>query len=256
MMRKLAFAIATLCCLLCCGLALAVPAIPALTEPVMDQAGLLRPETLRYLNGELRRLHESGGSQIAVLIIPSLEGEELEPFSIRVADQWKLGSATKDNGVLLLMAVKERKLRIEVGQGNEAVLTDVQSSRIIRNGMTPLFRSGDFDSGIITGVAHIVALTDPTFVMSQGGQGQLRRLRDDQGRNAFPVIIFIIIVIIILISNRRGGRGGGFGSGFGGGFIGGFGAGGGFGGGFGGGSSGGFGGGGGGFSGGGASGGW
>lgn len=256
-MRKIALYVATLFCLSFIGSALlqGAPVIPALTDPVMDTAGLLQPETVRYLNDELRRLKDSGGSQIVVLTVPTLDGDEIEPYSVRVASEWKLGTEKKDNGVLLVMAVQERKLRIEVGQGNEGVLTDVQSGRIIRQGITPLFKSGDYDGGIISGVASIVALTDPDFVMSQGEEQHAgRSVRSSGGHNAFPIIFFIIIVIIVLLSNR-GGRGG-FGSGLAGGFIGGFGAGGGFGGGGGRGSSGGFGGGGGGFSGGGASGGW
>lgn len=257
-MRKFAITIATLFCLNFLGLPCleAAPVIPALTDPVMDTAGILQPQTVRYLNDELRRLKESGGSQIAILTIPKLDGDEIESYSIRVATEWKLGTEAKDNAVLLVVAVEDHKLRIEVGQGNEGVLTDAQSSRIIRQGITPLFKSGDYDSGIVTGVAGIVALTDPGFVMSQGEQRQVRHSRSGGGQHGFPIIFFIIFVIIVLISNRRGGRGGGFGSGLAGGFIGGFGAGGGFGGGGGGGSGGGFGGGGGGFSGGGASGEW
>ena len=233
---------------LCCGAVWAAPAIPALTDPVMDQAGLLQGETKQYLNAELRRLKESGGSQIVVFIIPSLEGEEITTYSIKVTDQWQLGTAEKDNGVLLLLAVQERKLRIEVGQGNEGVLTDLQASRIIRQGISPLFKSGDYDSGIISGVASIIGLTDPTFELSGGEQRQVRSERPRKEHNALPIIIFIIIVVIALMSNRRGGRGGGFG----GGFMGGLGAGSILGGGFGGRG----GGGGGGFSGGGASGEW
>ncbi|MBC7661961.1 MAG: TPM domain-containing protein [Chitinophagaceae bacterium] len=241
------------------GRLIASPVIPALTQPVMDEAGLLSEQASAYLNQELRRLHDSGGTQIAVLIVPTLDGDEIEPFSIRVAEQWKLGSEKKDNGVLFTMAVKEHKLRIEVGQGNEGVLTDVQSSRIIRDRMTPLFKAGDYDSGLITGIVSIASLTDPEFLFAQGTgrHQQVRGNRDRGGHSALPVLIFIIVVVFLMVANGRGrgGRGGGFGSGLGAGLLGGFGAGGGFGGG-GGVSSGGFGGGGGGFSGGGASGEW
>ncbi|RYZ56957.1 MAG: TPM domain-containing protein, partial [Proteobacteria bacterium] len=202
----------------------AAPVIPALTDPVMDQAGLLQPQTRQYLNRELRRLHDSGGSQIAILILPKLDGETIEGLSIKVAEQWKLGSATKDNGVLLLMAAEDRKFRIDVGQGNEGVLTDVQSSRIVRQQIMPLFKAGDFDNGIMLGVASVISLTDPSFTLAQGGgERQVRRERNSGGKSALPMIIFIIVVLIVLISNRRGGGGGGFGAGLAGGFIGGFG---------------------------------
>ncbi len=233
---------------LCSTVGVAAPVIPALTDPVMDQAGLLQTDAKQFLNAELRRLQDSGGSQIAVLIIPTLDGEDITSFSIKVSDQWKLGTAAKDNGVLLLMAVQERKLRIEVGQGNEGVLTDLQASRIIRQGISPLFKSGDYDSGIISGIASIIALTDPSFELSGGVVKPARVERHPKEHNAFPFIVFFIIIIIVMMSGRRGGRGGGLG----GGLIGAFGAGGGFGRG----GGGGFGGGGGGFSGGGASGEW
>ncbi len=265
MKQKILTSLSTLFCLCFLGIPLGISAvaIPVLTDPVMDNAGMLQAQTARYLSDELRRLKDSGGSQIVVLTVPELDGEAIEAYSVRVASEWKLGTEKKDNGVLLLIAAKERKLRIEVGQGNEGVLTDVQSSRIIRQAIAPLMKSGDVDSAVVSGVASIVALTDPDFVLSQGQDRRVSNASSSEGgKNAFPMIFFIIIVIIALISSRgggggRGGRGGrrGFGTGLAGGLLGGFAAGGGFGGG-GGGSSGGFGGGGGGFSGGGASGGW
>lgn len=237
-------------------LGFALIGIPTLRDPVTDEAGMVSSQTASYLNHELRRLRESGGSQIAVLTVPSLEGEDIAGYSIRVAEAWKLGSETKDNGVLLLVSQADRKLRIEVGQGSEGALTDLQASRIIDQVVKPLFKSGDFDSGIVAGVASIVNATDPTFVLSEGTPERKVRKSSRGGSSLIPILFFIFIMIM-LFSRGRGGRGGGGGDALLGALLG-YGAGGGFGrgGGFGGGSSGGFGGGGGGFSGGGASGEW
>ncbi len=215
--------------LLCCFWALggsAAPAIPSLTQPVMDEAQALAPATRSYLNSELKRLWDSGGSQIAVLTVPSLDGEPIEAYSIKVTDAWKLGTAKKDNGVLLLIAVQDHKLRIEVGQGNEGVLTDVQSSRIIRQVIAPLFKSGDMDNGVIAGVANIVSLTDPQFSFSQEAPAQPRHLRHPAtgaGPLGFlvpflPIGFFLLIFLLIVLGGGgRGGRGGWGGGGWGGG---------------------------------------
>jgi uncharacterized protein len=237
---------------------LAVTPIPALTDPVMDTAQILSQNTEDYLNQQLRDLHRVGGSQIVILSVPRLEEETIEQFGIRVADTWKLGTAEKDNGAILLIAAEDRKVRIEVGQGLEGSLTDLYSSRIIREKITPLFREGDYDAGVIAGVAHMVAYTDPDYKFGvDAPQPRTRQVRGERRggiSSLFSLFIFIIVIIIVSLANRGGPRGP-----FGGGRRGGFGGwgGGGFGGGgFGGGGGGGFGGGGGGFSGGGASGSW
>ncbi|WP_218110161.1 TPM domain-containing protein [Oligoflexus tunisiensis] len=235
--------------------ALAVTPIPPLAAPVMDTAQILSEGTETYLNQQLRDLHQAGGSQITVLTVPQLEDETIEQFGIRVAEQWKLGTADKDNGAILLISAQDRKLRIEVGQGLEGSLTDLYSSRIIREKMTPLFREGDYDAGVIAGVAHIVAYTDPDFKF--GVDAPETRVRSTRGErrggvgSLFSLVIFLVVILIMAAGGggprgRFGGRRSGFGGWGGGGFGGG---------GFGGGG-GGWGGGGGGFSGGGASGSW
>lgn len=234
----------------------AAPAIPELRQPVTDLTGQLSPDVSNFLNGELSRLWKEGGSQVAVLLIPSLEGEAIETYSIRVVDQWKLGDPAKDNGVLLLIALEDRKIRIEVGQGNEGNLTDVMSSRIIRQHIAPAFRQGDINGGVLQGVSLILSLTDPNFHFQESGAP----LRESSAKPQIPLVVIIFMIILVLAFLKGGGRGGRRGRGsFWGGFGAGYGAGwasrGGFGGGSGGGF-GGFGGGGGGFSGGGASGEW
>jgi len=229
--------------------------VPPLTGPVVDTAHLLEPQSETFLSQRLRALREQGGSQIVVLTVDELHGLPIEQASIQVTDAWKLGSATKDNGILLLIAAKERAVRIEVGQGLEGQLTDAYSRRIIDRVIVPRFRASDIDGGVIAGVGAILQYTDPDFVF--GGEPQ-----PDASRRGWsmPFLIWLVIFVFIwLRSLSGGGPGGGLRSGYrrsgptswgGGGFGGGgFSGGGGFGGG-------GFSGGGGGFSGGGASGRW
>jgi uncharacterized protein len=122
---------------------------------VHDEANALKQKTIDELEKQLIAYEDSTSNQIAVLIIPVLDGEVLEEYSLRVAEKWKLGQASKDNGVLLLVAIDDHKMRIEVGQGLEGVLTDAQCNRIIRNEMAPEFRRNDYDAGVIAGIDGI-----------------------------------------------------------------------------------------------------
>lgn len=123
---------------------------------VHDDAHVLRQETIDQLEKQLAQYEDSTSNQIAILITSSLEGESIEDYSIKVAEKWALGKKDKDNGVLLLIAVDDHKMRIEVGEGLEGVLTDALSSRIIRNEMAPNFRRGDYDSGVIAAINGII----------------------------------------------------------------------------------------------------
>jgi uncharacterized protein len=122
--------------------------VPYLAGRVNDQANLLDDAFEGQLEERLRLLEEETGAQVAVLTIPSLEGDPLEDFSMRVVETWKLGRADADNGVLILIARDERRMRIEVGYGLEGALTDAQSGRIIDILMAPRFREGDFSGGV------------------------------------------------------------------------------------------------------------
>jgi uncharacterized protein len=122
--------------------------VPYLAGRVNDQANLLDAGVESQLEERLRLLEEETGAQVAVLTIPSLEGDPLEDFSMRVVETWQLGRADADDGVLILVARDERRMRIEVGYGLESVLTDAQSGRIIDHLMSPRFRQGDFDGGV------------------------------------------------------------------------------------------------------------
>lgn len=231
--------------------------VPALTSPVMDQAGMMNGDAVEALDATLRDLRAKGGPQINVLTVDSLEGLPIESASIKVTDAWKLGGAKKDDGVLLLVAKQDRRLRIEVGQGLEGDLTDLESSRIIEEQILPYFRAGRPSDGIIVGVRAIIAKTAPDYLKNLGeAPAQVRRTAKHRSSGIpLPLIILLLVIFSMLSRLGRGRRSSGLmgalaGAAIGRGLSGGRG---GFGGG-GGGSS--WGGGGGGFSGGGASGSW
>jgi uncharacterized protein len=151
------------CALLAVLLAYAAPAaaqtaeVPYLTGRVVDNAEILNADTRRRLTDVLRQHEQKSGNQVVVLTVPTIYGEGVEEYAVRVFEQWKLGQQGKDNGILVLVVPKDRRMRIEVGYGLEGVVTDAHASRIIRNVMTPRFRDGDFNGGVARGVDALIA---------------------------------------------------------------------------------------------------
>jgi len=138
--------------------ALALITVPQLTGRVVDQTGTLSSGDIAQLTQKLADLQTRKGSQIAVLIVPTTDGEAIEQFSLRVAEAWKIGRKKVDDGALLVVAKNDRRLRIEVGYGLEGAITDVTSKRIIDEDITPKFKSGDFAGGISAGVNRMIGL--------------------------------------------------------------------------------------------------
>src|SRR5215467_7584638 len=132
--------------------------VPPLRGRVNDLARLLSHEQSTRLEEQLTRFEQQTGHQIAVLTIPSLEGDALEDFSIRVAEAWKIGQKGFDNGAILLIVRDDRKLRIEVGYGLEGVLPDAIASRIIREIIVPRFRENDFAGGMESGISAMMTV--------------------------------------------------------------------------------------------------
>jgi uncharacterized protein len=151
---------ASLLALLLCwaGTALALVAVPPLTGRVVDQTGTLSTGDIDSLTQTLKDLETRKGSQIAVLIVPTTEGEAIEQFSLRVAEAWKIGRKKIDDGALLVIAKNDRRLRIEVGYGLEGALTDATTKRIIDEDITPKFKAGDFGGGVAAGIDKMVRL--------------------------------------------------------------------------------------------------
>lgn len=159
-----------ICCCLAAGVdAFSQKAVPELWGTrVHDDAHVLKQETVDQLEKELKVYEDSTSNQLALLIVQSLDGEVLEEYSLKVAEKWKLGTKNKDNGVLLFIAVDDHKMRIEVGQGLEGVLTDAQSNRIIRNEIAPEFRRGDYDAGVKAGIDGIVKAIAGEYKADEG----------------------------------------------------------------------------------------
>jgi uncharacterized protein len=158
-------------------LARAEIAIPPLSSRVTDLTGALDPSARSSLENRLGEFERTHGSQIAVLIVPTTQPEAIEQYSMRVAESWKLGRKGVDDGAILLVAMKDRTMRIEVGYGLEGALNDATCKRIISEIITPAFQRGDFAGGIETGVDRMIRVIDgealPTPVprgVSGGGE--------------------------------------------------------------------------------------
>ncbi|MFK7845000.1 MAG: YgcG family protein [Rhodothermales bacterium] len=141
----------------------AQPAVPQLTGRVVDQASILSPETEKQVAAILASHEDSTSNQIVVLTIESLGGAVLEAYSLEVARSWQLGQGDRNNGILLLIAYADRKMRIEVGYGLEGAMPDAIAKRIIDNDLKPFFRNADFDGGVLNGVRSIVGVLEGTY---------------------------------------------------------------------------------------------
>lgn len=257
-------------------MAVASPALaqtfPALTGRVVDGAHLLSGAQVMDLDSKLAALEAGTGRQLVVATVPSLEGRPIEDYGYRLGRTWGVGQKGKDDGVILLVAPAEHKVRIETGYGARVFVTDAVSSVIIRDVITPRFKVGDMGGGITAGVDQLIqfmSLSPAEMQKRAQAIGDQERQRASSNSGGFPAILFfgiIFLFVIMPLLRRAGGgrryRSRGFGApvilwgpGLGGGGWAGGGGGWGGGGGFGGGG-GGFSGGGGSFGGGGASGGW
>jgi uncharacterized protein len=209
------FLISKLACLL---LLLIHPVVLALEVPplrgrVNDYASMIPADKARQLEERLARFESETGHQVAVLTIPSLEGDPIEDFSIRVAEAWKIGQKGFDNGAILLIAQKDRKLRIEVGYGLEGVLPDAIANRIIGEVIVPRFRENDYAGGIEAGVAAILQVTKgEALPEARRSRGQTARVSS----LATVLIMTAVLALIIGMTQRRfaGGALGGAGAGF------------------------------------------
>lgn len=229
--------------------------VPNLTGPVVDQAGVLSREEANQIAERLHAIKNQGGAQIQVLIVSTLQGEAIEQASIQVFDKWKLGDAKKDDGVLFLVAINDRKLRIEVGQGLEGNIPDIIAKRIVSEITRPIFKSRNYFAGIyLTTEAINQAATTPDgqifdvygfkeqvlanpSLLTERERSNLsdRQVPATKGKKLSSTLVFLVLGVLwiiififspstalwILFSLLSGGRGGGGGSGGGGGWSGG-----------------------------------
>ncbi len=134
--------------------------IPAYEAPVVDLTGTLAAQQQAALNEKLLAFQQRKGAQVAVLMVPTTEPEDIAQFGIRLADTWKVGREKPDDGAILIVAKNDRTMRIEVGYGLEGALTDLASRRIIEETVAPLFRQGDFYGGINAGLDQMIRVVD------------------------------------------------------------------------------------------------
>ena len=180
-----------LCCWLGLGAAWAEVAVPSLKSRVTDLTGTLDDATRQSLESRLAQLEQAKGSQIAVLLVPTTQPETIEQYGLRVAETWKLGRKGVDDGVLLLVAMQDRALRIEVGYGLEGAIPDAVAKRIIAEVITPRFKLGDFAGGIDAGVAALIKLVNGEALP----EAKPAKLSGDFQNDLFGVgMIFIFVV--------------------------------------------------------------
>jgi uncharacterized protein len=181
--------------------------VPFLAGRVVDDANLLSPEAEARLSEKLAAVEKDTGAQAAVLTIPTLSGEPIEDYTLRVASTWKLGRAETDDGVLMLIARDDRRMRIEVGYGVEGKLTDLQSSRILDGILRPAFRRGDYEGGIEQGV-------DALATALRGGEIDAPRPTSPEGvaggGGFFGLVLLVILGVFSLAALATPGCGGWF----------------------------------------------
>jgi uncharacterized protein len=184
---------------------------PKLTGRVVDQANLLSPAQEADLSSKSAALEQRTGRQFVIATVSSLEGRPIEDYGYRLGREWKIGDEQKDDGVILLVAPAERKVRIETGYGARVFLTDALSSIIIRESILPRFKAGDLPGGISAGADQIVKQMElPEAEAAKRAQeiGAKEAKRQDRDVNPVPVIFIVIVFFVIIgsIARAAGGR--------------------------------------------------
>lgn len=192
-----AFAVAVLC-----AAGIAAPNYPELTGRIVDNANLLNAADKATIESELQSLETTSTDQVAVVTVPSLDGYAIEDYGIGLARKWAIGQKDKDNGILLIVAPNERKVRIEVGRRLEPLMTDTMATLIIQNAILTQFRRGDFSAGIRDGVRDIkaVLLGDAEEVKRRA---IVKRTPEDELTPYIHLIVFALIIAMILYQMRR-----------------------------------------------------
>src|SRR6266852_1656027 len=189
------------------GLMLLAPAAHALEVPqppaqwYTDSAGLLNGQQAQELNDKLRNFEQQSGVQFIIYVFPSIDGEAIEDFTIRCAEKWKVGNKKYDNGLILFVFVKERKVRIEVGYGLEGTITDAFSRRVIREQIAPHFRQGDYAGGLSAAADALMAEVEHKEAPAAPVQ---RAAPASRAAGAGCTVLFWIVVILLILIFSRG----------------------------------------------------
>ncbi|MEQ8353011.1 MAG: TPM domain-containing protein [Leptospiraceae bacterium] len=179
--------------------------LPEMEARVLDRAGMLSPADAQALTQKLKSLEDRQGSQVAIVILPTIGDVPIEDFSIRLVEKWKLGREGVDDGVLILVAQNERKMRIEVGYGLEGVIPDAKANRIIDQIMTPNFRAGNYYEGLDKATDAIIALIDGEELPSledvplQNQEGEGIESFDTSGFGQFFFIAVLVGALILRV---------------------------------------------------------
>ncbi|MGD8781656.1 MAG: TPM domain-containing protein [Ignavibacteria bacterium] len=187
----------------------AQPEIPVLERYATDLTGTLSTPQINKLDKELRKVDRVTSTQIVLLVIQSLEGYPLEMYTNEVAEKNKIGTKENDNGILFLVSIDDRKMRIEVGYGLEGALPDAMASSILRNDVKPFFREGDYFRGVVSGLNSIIAATQGEYTRDKVVDE--RREKREGGGFLSKIIFFLVILFFVRIFGGRG-RGGGLGT--------------------------------------------
>lgn len=215
-MKKFIFQIFLFCSLIGSAFANVTPIPPIKGSHIIDQANIIDATTKSILENTIQAHEDSTSNQILVLTIPQLDNETIEQYAVRAYSEYRLGSEKKDNGVLLIVSMAERKIRIEVGYGLEGALPDALCGRIIRNDISPAFKEGDYNKGIIAGVHSIILAIQGEYTAEETPN----RFADN---GIILLLIFAAVIIVIISAFTRGGSsGGGFTGGRGGWYSGGY----------------------------------
>lgn len=167
--------------------------VPPLQGRVTDLTGTLTAQQSAAIEQSLRAFEERKGTQIAVLIVPTTRPEAIEPFALRVVEQWKLGRRKVDDGALLLVAKDDRAVRIEVGYGIEGALNDATAARVIAELITPRFRQGDFNGGLTVGLEQIMRVLDGEALPPPPRRGSAAA--DNSLGQSWPVLFIAALVL-------------------------------------------------------------
>jgi len=173
--------------------------LPSLNEPVIDQANLLSPAEKQQLSQRILKLYNEGKGQIGVVIVPTTGQEDIFDYSMRVAEAWQLGSAKRDNGLLMTIAVNDRRIQILTGYGLEGVLPDIVAGRIINDKITPYFKQGQYAQGIDSGLAEIERILnlDPEIAAQAADELKERQEQAYKAQQASQATLGSVIFIIV-----------------------------------------------------------
>ena len=185
--------------------------IPTLNAPVIDQANILTATEKQNLEQQIRSIYNQGKAQIGIIIVSTTGSEDIFDFAMRVAEQWKLGSAKQDNGLLIAVAVNDRKIHIATGYGLEGVLPDIIASRIIRNQITPAFQQGQYAQGLQAGMNEIERILnlDPEIAKQAADElkeRQAQAIHEQEAKDRSLTTAMIILIVGIFASFIIGNR--------------------------------------------------